>query len=63
VRWGDGEQEDEQKVAGWAGPWPLAERWWNGGPRRVYLQTVLDDGRGLLLAQAGGRWQVEALYD
>ncbi|MFD6177275.1 MULTISPECIES: Y-family DNA polymerase [unclassified Isoptericola] len=52
-------------VTGWAGPWPLAERWWaaDGGARRVYLQAVLDDGRALLLAQSGGRWQVEAFYD
>ncbi|MFE6970024.1 DNA polymerase Y family protein [Isoptericola sp. NPDC057653] len=52
-------------VTGWAGPWPLAERWWaaGGGARRVYLQAVLDDGRALLLAQSGGRWQVEAFYD
>ncbi|GAA1734282.1 DNA polymerase Y family protein [Isoptericola hypogeus] len=52
-------------VTGWAGPWPLAERWWSagGGARRVYLQAVLDDGRALLLAQSGGAWQVEAFYD
>jgi len=52
-------------VTGWAGPWPLAERWWSagGGDRRVYLQAVLDDGRALLLAQSGGVWRVEAFYD
>jgi protein ImuB len=54
-------------VAGWAGPWPLAERWWAATPedarRRVYLQVVLDDGRGLLLAQSAGSWQLEAVYD
>ncbi|MCK0115857.1 DNA polymerase Y family protein [Isoptericola sp. S6320L] len=61
VRWDDGEHD----VVGWAGPWPLAERWWapDGGTRRVHLQVLLDDGRGLLLAQVGGAWQVEALYD
>ncbi|MCA5893504.1 DNA polymerase Y family protein [Isoptericola sp. NEAU-Y5] len=52
-------------IRGWGGPWPLAERWWSpdGGVRRVYLQAVLDDGRGLLLAAVGGVWQVEAVYD
>jgi protein ImuB len=52
-------------VVAWAGPWPLAERWWSddGASRRVYLQAVLDDGRGLLLAQAEGAWRLEALYD
>ncbi|GAA1969053.1 DNA polymerase Y family protein [Isoptericola halotolerans] len=61
VRWDDG----EHAVVGWAGPWPLAERWWapDGGTRRVHLQAVLDDGRGLLLAQVAGAWQVEAVYD
>ncbi|MFI2295957.1 DNA polymerase Y family protein [Isoptericola sp. NPDC019571] len=63
-RGADGAQ-DVAAVTGWAGPWPLAERWWSagGGARRVYLQAVLDDGRALLLAQTGGVWQVEAFYD
>ncbi|WP_242496543.1 DNA polymerase Y family protein [Xylanimonas protaetiae] len=52
-------------VVGWAGPWPLDERWWEpgGGHRRVLLQVALDDGRGLLLASDGGEWLVEAVYD
>ncbi|ROS74349.1 DNA polymerase Y family protein [Cellulomonas sp. PhB143] len=51
-------------VRGWAGPWPVAERWWTPSPRRrVYLQVVLDDGSGLLLAGTQGEWVVEALYD
>ncbi|GAA1868853.1 DNA polymerase Y family protein [Myceligenerans crystallogenes] len=53
------------RVTDWAGPWPVAERWWTpgGGERRVYLQVVSDDGRGLLLAQTAGAWRTEALYD
>jgi protein ImuB len=52
------------RVVAWAGPWPLAERWWSDDTsRRVYLQTLLDDGRGLLLAQTEGAWRLEALYD
>ncbi|MEK8229180.1 hypothetical protein NKG05_29555 [Oerskovia sp. M15] len=31
--------------------------------RRAYLQVLLDDGRGVLLASAQGRWTVEAVYD
>ncbi|PZR52564.1 DNA polymerase Y family protein [Xylanimonas oleitrophica] len=52
-------------VVGWAGPWPLAERWWapDGGSRRVLLQVLLDDGRGMLLAATAGAWRIEALYD
>ncbi|GAB3175697.1 DNA polymerase Y family protein [Myceligenerans halotolerans] len=53
------------RVTGWAGPWPVVERWWrpDGGARRVYLQVVADDGRGLLLARTAGAWRLEALYD
>lgn len=30
-------------VLGWAGPWPVEERWWEpGGRRRARLQVVLD---------------------
>ncbi len=65
VRWEQDGLTEVHEVVGWAGPWPLAERWWapDGGRRRVYLQVVLDDGRGLLLAQLDGAWQTEAVYD
>ena len=52
------------RVTGWAGPWPLAERWWGEtAQRRVYVQVVLDDDTALLLACTGGQWTCEALYD
>ncbi|MCF4121431.1 DNA polymerase Y family protein [Antribacter sp. KLBMP9083] len=51
-------------VTDWAGPWPVAERWWSSDARRrVFLQVVLMDGRGLLLSAAQGAWQLEAVYD
>ena len=52
-------------ISGWAGPWPIDERWWapGEGRRRARFQVALDDGRALLLALAGGHWQVEAIYD
>jgi protein ImuB len=52
-------------VAGWAGPWPAEERWWDpdGAGRRARLQVRLADGRALLLVVTGGRWAVEAEYD
>ncbi|WP_265523583.1 DNA polymerase Y family protein [Oerskovia flava] len=67
VRWGvpagPGGSRQET-VRDWAGPWPLAERWWTPAPRRrVHLQVVLADGRGVLLASTAGRWTVEAVYD
>ncbi|MGC9667318.1 DNA polymerase Y family protein [Planosporangium sp. 12N6] len=53
------------EVWGWAGPWPVDERWWapDEADRRVRFQMLLADGRALLLALAGGRWVLEAVYD
>ncbi|WP_250030454.1 DNA polymerase Y family protein [Paractinoplanes maris] len=52
-------------VTGWAGPWPVDERWWAPAEsrRRARFQVVVADGRALLLSLAGGHWAVEALYD
>ncbi|MBO3737245.1 DNA polymerase Y family protein [Actinoplanes flavus] len=52
-------------ITGWAGPWPVDERWWAAGEsrRRARFQMVLADGRALLLTLAGGHWMVEAVYD
>ena len=52
------------RIAAWAGPWPLEERWWSTQPRRqARFQLVLDDGTAHLCAVEGGRWQREATYD
>lgn len=55
-------------VRGWAGPWPVVERWWdaNAARRAVRLQVVLDnekDETAVLLLREGGRWLVEGIYD
>lgn len=55
-------------VVDWAGPWPVAERWWTPrGRRRVFLQVVIDVAGtpelGLLLSSSAGEWSLEALYD
>ncbi len=51
-------------VTGWAGPWPVEERWWDGGGRRkARLQVVLEDGTAHLLCREGGQWRVEAAYE
>ena len=56
--------EREAVVTGWAGPWPVVQRWWSETPdRQVYLQAVLDGGGAVLLALRAGIWQIEALYD
>ncbi len=64
-----------RRVLAWAGPWPMAERWWEpgGGRRCTRLQAVLDVEPGphgdtgqqlaVLLACAGVRWWVEGLYE
>ena len=51
-------------VTGWAGPWPVEERWWDaGGRRKARLQVVLADGTAHLLSREGGCWRVEAAYE
>ncbi len=56
--------EPPRRVTGWAGPWPLAERWWDppAARRRARFQLTTDDGRAWLAVVAGGRWLVEAGY-
>ncbi|KXK59068.1 DNA repair protein [Micromonospora rosaria] len=53
------------EIVGWAGPWPVDERWWAPAEasRRARFQVCLADGTALLLAVAAGQWRVEAIYD
>ncbi|MFI7549818.1 DNA polymerase Y family protein [Micromonospora sediminimaris] len=53
------------EIVGWAGPWPVDERWWAPAEarRRARFQVRLADGTALLLAVESGRWLVEAIYD
>ncbi len=56
--------EREARVTGWAGPWPVVQRWWGDtASRQVYLQVTLDRGPAVLLALRGGVWHLEAMYD
>jgi protein ImuB len=51
-------------VQGWAGPWPLHQRWWGpDGVEGSRLQVAVDDGVALLLLARGGRWWVTGVYD
>jgi protein ImuB len=52
------------QVAGWAGPWPAEERWWEASSarRRARFQMVVDDGSAYLVVLEGGAWRVEASY-
>jgi protein ImuB len=52
-------------ITAWAGPWPVAERWWRpqGARRRARFQLVTEGGAAWLAAVQDGRWQIEARYD
>lgn len=57
--------ETPATIIGWAGPWPVDERWWSSGEarRQARFQVALADGRAMLLSLSTGRWRVEAFYD
>jgi len=52
-------------VTGWAGPWPVDERWWapDEANRSVRLQLGVDGGCALLIAGRDDTWWLEAIYD
>jgi Nucleotidyltransferase/DNA polymerase involved in DNA repair len=52
-------------VTGWAGPWPVDERWWapDEANQSVRLQLAVADGSALLVAGRGDTWWLEAVYD
>lgn len=51
-------------VRGWAGPWPVRQRWWApDGAAGSRLQVVDADGAARLLLARGGRWWVTGVYD
>ena len=58
-------REGTAGVVGWAGPWPVDERWWDPGAARACarVQVVTDDGAARLLARTYDHWWVEAAYD
>jgi protein ImuB len=53
------------EIVGWAGPWPLSERWWDPdhARRKARFQAVTEDGRAWLLCVQDGSWQAEAVYE
>ena len=53
-----------QDVEGWAGPWPVRQRWWSpDGVTSSRLQLLCPDGAAFLLASRDGRWWVSGIYD
>lgn len=65
-----------QEIHGWAGPWPLEQRWWtpeqaggnadgkvDGRLDGSWVQLACAGGIALLLFARDGRWWVAGLYD
>jgi hypothetical protein len=52
-----------QPITGWAGPWPVTERWWSVRRCRARVQVVTADGVARLLCTERAQWWIEALYD
>jgi protein ImuB len=52
-------------ITAWAGPWPVAERWWDPARarRQARFQLVTDDGAAWLAVLQDGRWLLLASYD
>ena len=57
------------EIVGWAGPWPVDERWWDSrtSHRCARFQVACADGRAFVLryeaTTAAGHWWIEASYD
>jgi protein ImuB len=52
------------EVRGWAGPWPLWQRWWApGSGAGSRLQVLRTDGTAFLLVARSQRWEVTGVYD
>lgn len=52
------------EVEGWAGPWPLRERWWAAdGTEGSRVQVACGDGVALLLLGRADHWEVTGIYD
>ena len=53
------------RLRGWAGPWPVDERWWDAATahRAARAQVLLDEPKALLLVCHEGVWSVEGSYD
>jgi protein ImuB len=62
--WLAADGEPPLPITGWAGPWPLSERWWDpaAARRRARFQLLTGDGRAWLVAVQDGRWLIEAAY-
>jgi protein ImuB len=53
------------EISGWAGPWPVDTRWWDGyaAERTARLQVLLADGRAVVVALRDGSWYAIRTFD
>jgi protein ImuB len=60
-----GSRDDASSITTWAGPWPIAERWWDANQARSIhrFHIVEADGMAWLLFLEEHRWWAEARYD
>jgi protein ImuB len=56
------ERGGREPITGWAGPWPLEERWWDPGRRRrvARFQLLTGSGRAYLAVVEQQRWWIVA---
>lgn len=61
LRWG----RRVWQLQGWAGPWPVDERWWDPATahRVARAQVLLDEPKALLLVCHDQEWNVEGVYE
>ena len=57
--------ESPSLITGWAGPWPLEERWWDvqSARRQARLQLITESGRALLVTLESSTWWLESSWD
>jgi protein ImuB len=53
----------QRELIAWSGPWPLHERWWDGGSLNFRIQAVDTIGTAWVLLSDGDTWTIEARYD
>lgn len=53
-----------REVVGWAGPWPMDQRWWERAAARrlARMQMLLADADAVLVVREHGRWWIVADY-
>jgi len=60
-----GKREDLRRVEAWAGPWPVAQRWWDATAATTANRFQLIDASetAWLLVLDGQEWWAEGMYD